>query len=239
MGDNQRIQLTPGFVLHQRPYRDTSALVEIFSRDFGKVGLIARGIRSPKSKWRGDLQSFKPLLLSWQLRGELGTLTDVECNKHGRSLGGATLFSAYYLNELLMRLLERHDPHPALYEDYANALAVLYVQTEVEHILRRFEKHLLDELGYGLVLEHDVETGNELDPEAHYDYHLESGPVSVTANTANGFLFSGKSLLAIASENFDDPAILHDAKRLMRAALKLYLGDKPLKTRELLQQMKS
>lgn len=239
MGDNQRIQLTPGFVLHQRPYRDTSALVEIFSRDFGKVGLVARGIRSPQSKWRGDLQPFKPLLLSWQLRGDLGSLTDVECTRHGSPISGAVLYSAYYLNELLMRLLVRHDPHPVLYEDYANALAALYGQTEVEHILRRFEKHLLNELGYGLVLEHDVETGNELEPEAHYDYHLESGPVPVPADTSSGFLFSGKSLLAIASEKFDDPAVLHDAKRLMRAALKLYLGDKPLKTRELLQQMKS
>ncbi len=239
MATSQRIQLTPGFVLHQRPYRDSSALLEIFSRDYGKLGLVARGIRSPKSKWRGDLQAFKPLLLSWQSRGDLGTLTDVECGRHGAALSGTSLYSAYYLNELLMRLLERHDPHPALFEDYLGALAALHEQVEVETVLRRFEKHLLDELGYGLVLEQDVETGDEIVPESRYDYHLESGPVAIQEEAAGGFVFPGKSLLAIAAENFDDAEVLRDAKRLMRAALRIYLGDKPLKTREIFQQMKS
>lgn len=239
MSASQRIQLTPGFVLHQRPYRDTSALVEIFSRDYGRLGLVARGIRSPKSKWRGDLQPFTPLLLSWQIRGELGTLTDVECSRHAGQLSGPVLYSAYYLNELLLRLLERHDPHPVLFEDYAAALAALHDQAALETVLRRFEKHLLDELGYGLVLEHEVETGSEVVPELNYDYHLESGPVTVTVETAGGFVFPGKSLLAIATEDFNDPDVLQDAKRLMRAALRLYLGDKPLRTRELFQQIKS
>lgn len=238
MSASQRIQLTPGFVLHQRPYRDSSALVEIFSRDYGRLGLVARGIRSPKSKWRGELQPFTPLLLSWQIRGELGTLTDVECSRHAGLLSGPELYSAYYLNELLLRLLERHDPHPVLFEDYAAALAALHDQAALETVLRRFEKHLLDELGYGLVLEHEVETGNQVVPELRYDYHLESGPVTVTAETTGGFVFSGKSLLSIATEDFNDPDVLQDAKRLMRAALRLYLGDKPLRTRELFQQMK-
>jgi DNA repair protein RecO (recombination protein O) len=237
MAAGQRVQLSPGFILHQYPYRDTSALVEIFSRDYGKVGLVARGIRSPKSKWRGDVQPFKPLLLSWQLRGELGVLTDVECSRHDGPLSGTVLYSAFYLNELLMRLLERHDPHPALYDDYASTLADLREQSTIEHVLRRFEKHLLDELGYGLVLEHDAETGNEIDPEAFYDYHLESGPVAV-ADVGGGFVFSGKSLLSMASEEFNHPEVLQDAKRLMRAALRIYLGDKPLKTRELFKQIK-
>ncbi len=238
MGASQRIQLSPGFILHQRPYRDTSALVEIFSRDHGKVGLVARGIRSPKSKWRGDVQPFKPLLLSWQMRGELGVLTDVECSRHDGPLSGTVLYSAFYLNELLMRLLERHDPHPVLYDGYAQTLVDLRGQKDIEQVLRRFEKHLLDELGYGLVLENEVETGNEIDPEAFYDYHLESGPVAVSVEASGGFVFSGKSLLSIAAEEFNNPDVLQDAKRLMRAALRIYLGDKPLKTRELFQQIK-
>lgn len=238
MNANQRIQLAQGVLLHQRPFRDTSALLEIFSRDYGRLGIVARGVHTPKSKWRGDLQPFKPLLLSWQIRGDLGTLTGVECSRPGISLTGAALYSAYYLNELVMRLLQRHDPHPDLYDDYVRALSDLQKADEIEAVLRRFEKHLLDELGYGLVLEQDVETGLGIVAESRYDYHLESGPVAIEKDCAGGFVFSGKSLLAIAAEEFNDADVLLDAKRLMRAALRLYLGNKPLKTRELFQQMK-
>lgn len=239
MSVHQRIQLASCYLLHQRPYRDSSALLEIFSREFGRLGLVARGLRSAKSKWRGELQLFRPLLLSWQSRGDLGTLTGAECASFTGPLSGTALYSAYYLNELLMRLLARHDPHPLLYAAYADALETLGRAGPVESVLRRFEKYLLDELGYGLVFDHDVETGAEVTPRQVYDYRLEAGPVAVPENHPGGFLFSGASLIAMAADEFDDPVVLQDAKRLMRAALKLYLGDKPLKTRELFRQMKS
>lgn len=236
---NMRVQLTPGFVLHERPYRDTSALLELFTRDYGRLGVVARGVRSQKSRLRGELQPFCPLSLSWQARGELGTLTGAERQRGGGLLSGEALFSAYYLNELLLRLLARHDPHPGLYRDYWQALEGLKREPGVEPVLRRFEKRLLEALGYALVLDHEVETGGAIRPGLDYDYHLESGPMPVREGHTGGFVFSGASLLAMAQERFDSEAVMRDAKRLMRAALKVYLGDKPLRTRRLFAQLKS
>ncbi len=235
-----RIQLTPGFVLHERPYRDTSALLELFTREHGRVGMVARGLRSQKSRLRGELQPFSPLLLSWQARGELGTLTGAERQPGGAPLAGDALFSAWYLNELLMRLLPRHDAHPQLFDAYAAALARLAEDSGAPApVLRLFEKRLLQELGYGLVFEHDVESGEPVRPDCHYDYRLETGPVRVPPGQAGGFVFPGTSLLGMAQERFEDERVQKDAKRLMRAALKLYLGDKPLKTRQVLESLRS
>jgi DNA repair protein RecO (recombination protein O) len=183
------------------------------------------------------LQPFRPLLLSWQSRSDLGTLIGAESEHAAPEIGGLALYAAYYLNELLLRLLARHDPHPELYRDYVTALHRLEENAPVEAVLREFEKQLLAALGYALVLDHDVLTGEALDPETRYDYRLEQGPTRAAADAVGGFVFSGASLLAIAAGRFDETAVLRDAKRLMRAALGLYLGDKPLKTRELLRQV--
>ena len=237
MSSIQRVQLAPGFVLHARPYRETSALVELFTFEHGRVAVVARGARGPKSRLRAELQPFRPLLLSWQSRSELGSLTGAESEHAAPLIGGLALYAAFYLNELLLRLLVRHDPHPVLYRDYVDALQRLEEGAPVETVLRRFEHRLLEALGYALVLDRDVRTGEALDPDSHYDYQLEQGPTRVAADTGMGFVFAGSSLLAISAGRFDDAQVLRDAKRLMRAALKLYLGDKPLKTRELLRQV--
>ena len=234
-----RIQLTPGYVLHQRPYRESSALLEVFTESHGRTGLVARGMRSPRSKQRGELQPFRPLRLSWNARGDLGTLTGVEADGSVISLQGTALFSAFYLNELLVRLLARHDPHPYLYHHYQASLQNLSRGMDVEPVLRIFEKNLLQETGYGLPLEHDVETGEAVQAERYYDYHLETGPVAASGDVAQGFLFKGASLLALEREKLEDVQVLQDAKRLMRAALKLYLGGKPLKSRELFRTGKN
>lgn len=229
----QTVQLAPGYLLHQRPYRETSALLEIFSRMHGRIGLVARGVRSAKSKLRGELQPFRALRFSWQARGDLGMLTGVEADGVTPSLRGPALYSGFYLNELLVRLLARHDPHPQLYVAYASALSSLLKGGTVEPTLRCFEMRLLQEAGYGLQLGYDVISGEALHADALYDYHLESGPVMIAAGAAGGFVFRGASLLAIGREELSQPDVAQDAKRLMRAALKLYLGDKPLKSREL------
>ncbi|TCK17583.1 DNA replication and repair protein RecO [Thiogranum longum] len=234
VGSASRVELTPGFVLHQRPYRETSALLEIFTPTHGRVGLVARGVYAPKSRRRGELQAFRALRLSWNERGELGTLTGVESDGPGVSLAGAALYSAFYLNELLVRLLVRHDPHPLLYERYRQALQALSDQPAgIELTLRLFEKQLLQETGYGLLLDVDCETGEPVQADRFYDYHLEAGPVASIPGSTKGFLFPGSSLLALAQESNLDEVVLRDAKRLMRAALSLYLGGKPLKSREL------
>ena len=238
MSAPSQVQLVPAYILHQRPYRESSALLEVFAESWGRVGLVARGVRSPKSRQRGDLQPFRPLRLSWTGRGELGTLTGVEADGAAVSLRGTALYSAFYLNELLVRLLARQDPHPRLYTQYRASLGQLAQAVDIEPVLRIFEKRLLEELGYGLLLDCDVQHGEAVHPGRYYDYHLESGPVPVEGADAQGFVFSGASLLALAREELTTAAVLQDAKRLIRSALNLYLGNKPLKSRELFTAMK-
>ena len=153
-----RVELEPGFVLHHRPFRDTSLLLEVLSMEHGRVGLVARGARGPRSRLKGLLQPFRPLLLSWQLRGELGTLTAAESAAVSAPppSGGERLLGLYYLNELLLRLTARLDPHPGLYQGYAAAVAALADQAALAPELRRFEKRLLDVLGYGPELRFDA-----------------------------------------------------------------------------------
>ena len=232
-----RITLQPGFILHSRPYRDTSALLEVFTREYGRLGLVARGARGAKSKLRGVLQPFRPVLLSWLGRGDLGTLTDAEAQGVALTLGGRALLSGYYLNELVQRLTHRHDPHPTLYDAYQEALVGLNDEMQIERVLRLFEKRLLQELGYGLVLDHDVASGAPLTATALYQYQLERGPVLSEAGASHGLLLHGSSLLSLAGDELQDECSLRENKRLMRAVLALYLGDKPLKSRDLFRGM--
>ena len=227
---HQATQLQPGYILHQRAYRDTSLLLEVFTREQGRCGLVARGARAPKSRVRGLLQPFQPLLLSWTGRGELGTLAGVEADGAAPRLPGSVLYSGFYLNELLMRLLQRNDPHPELFVAYGEALHGL--QSEPQRPLRLFEKHLLEALGYGLLLDHEAGSGEPVNAESDYVYALESGPVRCEGAAARGLRLSGRSLLSLAAEELADAQSLADSKRLMRAALGLYLGDRELKTRE-------
>lgn len=231
------LSLIPAFVLHSRPYRDTSLLLEVFSADSGRVGLVARGARSSRSRQRGLLQPFQPLLLSWSARGELGTLSAVEAAGAPFSLRGHALYSGFYVNELLVRLLHRNDPHPELYPVYGETLTGLMQASEPEPVLRRFELRLLELLGYGLQLERDT-AGAELDPESRYDYRPEEGAVPLApAGQAQGVAVSGHSLLALRTECLDDAQVRLDARRLTRAALDPHLGAAPLKTRAVLRQL--
>jgi DNA repair protein RecO (recombination protein O) len=233
----ERVELAPAYLLHQRPYRESSVLLEVFTGTHGRVGLVAHGVRSSRSRQRGELQLFRPLRLSWQSRGELGTLTGVEVDGNAGPLRGKALYSGFYLNELLMRLLARHDPHPGLFDTYRRSLQCLSAVADVEPVLRRFELRLLEDSGYALQLECDVLSGEALQADRVYDYQLESGPVMMTGEHSGSFAFSGDSLMAMAADEFSDELVLRDAKRLLRAALKLYLGDKPLKSRELFKPL--
>lgn len=231
-----RISLQPAYVLHQYPYRDTSLLVEILSRDFGRIGVVCRGARSARFRQRGLLQPFTPLLFSWVSRGELATHTSVEPAGSLLKPVGEALFSGFYLNELLLRLLQRQDPHPALFSDYAAALGQL-ATGDVPRGLRVFEKRLLDELGYGLLLDREAETGQPLVPEKIYLYRLELGPVTAASAGSDDLVFPGRSLLSLCHDELSDPISLRDAKRLTQAALSLYLGGRPLKTRDVFRQL--
>ena len=221
-----RISLEATYVLHQRPYQDSGLLLEVFSPHHGRIGLIARGVRKPKGRWQSLLQPFVPLLLSWSGRGELGTVVDAEISATAHALKGHMLLSGFYINELMMRLLHRHDPHPELFDYYhslLNQLSLLSDDAEgrqqLQQLLRLFEMQLLQEIGYGLVLEHDVATGAAIDPALNYSYRLGEGPLPVIDVICDVLVVRGRSLLALAEGRLNDVDVLRDAKRLMRAAL--------------------
>jgi len=237
MTNRTRVALEPAWVLHHYPYRDSSLLLEVFSREHGRIGLVARGARSARSRWHSELQILRPLLLSWSMRGELGTLTGVDSRGVVQVLPGRQVLCGCYLNELLLRLLARHDPHPELFTAYEQA--VLLLQTREEQALRLFERQLLQELGYGLLLDHEADTGAPLDPGGLYEYRLEKGPVKCEQARDAGIFLRGSSLLALYNDDLAEPQACREVKQLMRAALALYLGPRPLRSREVLRQLAS
>ena len=229
----------PGYVLHSRPWRETSLIVEGFTREHGRVGLVARGVRRARSRLRGTLLPFHPLLLSWSGRGELPTLTGAETESPVRTLRGRALFSGFYLNELLLKLLPRNDAHPGLFGDYRRALARLGEDDRaVDGALRAFEKRLLDALGYGPTLDRAADTGAPVSPDRRYRYVPERGPVEA-AGGEDGPVVSGRTLLALAggaAAGGGDDRERAEARRLMRAILAPHLGPRPLGSRELFRR---
>jgi len=225
----QRIEFEPAWLLTQRPYRETSLLLELFTLQHGRVGLVARGARGPRSKLRGILQLFTPLLLSWHEAGELGTLVAAEAVAPAVELAGERVFHGWYLNELLLRLTGRHDAHPALYHDYGRALARLPGEG-AEAALRIFEKRLLGEIGYGLPLP------DALEPQRRYRFDPERGAAPAATDEADSY--PAASLLALRDERLDTREALRDARKLLRAALQRQLGGRELETPRLLRQLR-
>lgn len=224
----ESVEMQPAYILHHRAYRDTSALLELITPAHGRIGVVARGARGARSPLRGLLRPFLPLLCSWGGRGELFSLRRAEVAGRMPELRGQTLFAAYYLNELLLRLLQRQDPHPEVFDAYVQALNAL-AGRPLESVLRVFEKRLLDALGYALMLDVDVH-GEPIDPECRYRYIPEQGPELVQGEGG----ISGQALLALAAEACDNAQDLRELKPLLRQVLGLYLGERPLKTREFL-----
>lgn len=234
----QRVDNQACFILHRRDFRNTSLILEVFSANYGRIAMVARGARRPKSPANALLQVFQPLLISWTGRGEMVTLTQVEAAEFVKPLSGTMYASAYYLTELIFRLLKHADVHETLFSLYATTLSSLRdagPDSQVaERSLRVFEKYLLEELGYGLVLDHDVNSGDPIDPEREYQYIPEHGPVLQQGNTTlHGPTVKGSSLLALDSDALDNQDNLRDCKRLMRAVLQNHIGDKPLQSRML------
>jgi DNA repair protein RecO (recombination protein O) len=179
------------------------------------------------------LQSFHPLLLSWSGSGELGLLTGAEPDGYMRPLAGKALFSGLYINELLMRLLHRHDPHPELFHFYRGAIESLNQAQGTETVLRIFEKQMLESIGYGLVLDRDIDSGEPIHGDCTYRYEMDRGPTSLAIRDGDGVRVAGETLLSLARESLETQRALDEAKQLMRAVLRRYLGDKPLATRSL------
>ena len=227
-----RVLLESAFVLHRRPYRDSSLLLEVLTREYGRLGLVAHGARSSRSRFKSLLQPFTPLLLSWTGDGDLATLSGGE--EAGLPLGllHKRALAGLYVNELLVRMLPRCDPQPGLFAAYEVLLAELMAADDAEPPLRRFEKRLLAELGYGLSLDREADSGAPIVAEAHYRYVLDRGPLTVDA-TQTGVPISGRGLLALRDGVLNDPDILKEVKRLTRAVLAEQLQGQALKTRQL------
>ena len=228
-----------GFILHRYPYRETSLLLEAFTHGCGRVGLVARGVRRPGKTFAGaHLHPFQPLLLSWSGRGELGTLNRVEAPEMAIGLKGDAMWCAFYVNELVLRLLHRHEAHADLYDAYDDVLRKLGQDGSQEQALRIFEKRLLAGLGYGLALTRDARSGEPLYAHQTYRYLPDEGPVAADAKSP-GLVVAGATLIALACEALLDAKQLREAKSLLRMALKPLLGDKPLYTRSLFRSMQA
>lgn len=229
--DNQ-----PAYVLHTYPYRETSLVVEVFSEHFGRVAMIAKGARRPRSAVRGVLMAFQPLQVSWFGKSELRTLRTAEWQGGQLPLKGLALLCGFYLNELLIRFLARDDPHPELFNYYQHALQSLGRQDNEAITLRKFERHMLQELGYALTLEQEVESGSPIVPSSTYFFEPDKGPVLKSARE-NSVQLLGKTLLDMARDDYSDPVTVQQSKQLMRTLINHYLDNQQLHTRQILKDL--
>lgn len=231
-----RIQDQPAYILHHRAFRDTSQILEVITPNYGRLSLMSRGSRGAKSRLKSILQPFKPLIIGWSGKGDMPTLTSAEPQMVKiLTLKGKSLPSAFYINELIIKLLHKHDVHERVYLLYESVIRLLADNNEIEPVLRLFEKQLLEELGFGLNLPVNAKTGEAVLAGEEYVYYLEHGPVSLSSVYDESYILklSGKSLLDLDANTLDSEQSLKDAKRLMRVVLNYYLEGKPIKSREL------
>jgi DNA repair protein RecO (recombination protein O) len=228
----RRADLEPAYVLHHWPYRDTSRIVELLCRDHGRVSVFARGVRGAKSRTASLLLPFRAILVSFRGRGEAAQLTAVEPapapDVAGPGLPAASLMAGFYLNELILRLTTRDDPHPELFGHYEEALQGL-ARRDVERPLRLFERRLLETLGYGADLTVDARSGSALDPAGYYVFRATEGLVSAVADAPGAV--RGRCVLHLAAGRLDDGEDLDAARRVLRTALDHCLEGRELSTR--------
>ncbi len=227
----------PAFVLHSYSFRETSLILDVFSRQRGRLAIVARGARRPKSSLRGVLMNFQPLLLSWFGKGEVRTLHSAEWQGGQPYLQGTALMCGFYLNELLLNLLARDDPHEQLFDYYRATLYRLAHETDHAATLRCFEKHLLQELGYALVLDREADNGKAIQANLGYRYAVERGALPDDGDAQAGLPVLGKTMLDMAADDYADPITAQQSKQLMRVLLNHHLGGKPLHTRELIKDL--
>jgi DNA repair protein RecO (recombination protein O) len=232
-----KIDLQPAYVLHTQPFQNTSLLVDFFTIDYGRVRAVAKGARRSSSRIKPYLQAFQPLLVGLSGRNELKNMTAVEGSINALTLIGTRLFCGMYINELMVRLVHGNEPYPELYESYQQTLVGLHGDRDVEQILRRFEFNLLIELGYGIDMEIDIQSGSGIEKSKHYLFHPDRGFEAMAGASAaggnNANVFSGSDILLIRDALTTTIAHPQASRRLARQALQFYLGDKPLMSRAL------
>ena len=232
----KRVQQEPGYVLHHRPFRDSSQILDLLTRDHGRIAVVARGSRGGRSRLAGVLRPFLPLRISWVAKSDLGTLTGAEAAGPPAGLRGDSLLSAYYVNELILSFLHRDDPQPEVFALYEETVAQLNGRIDVAPVLREFEMDLLGLLGYAVNLAHEGGTHTSIAANRNYEYRVEQGPVPV--QRADGpLVFDGRTLQGIAARRFEDPQVLRAASRLLRAVVSHHLGGKELQSRKVLREV--
>ncbi|OCG18013.1 DNA repair protein RecO [Gilliamella sp. App6-5] len=219
------------FILHTRFYTESSLLVDLFVENVGKITVLAKGARRKSSALKGMLQPFTPLIVQYSGQGEIKTLRQVEAMSLALPLVSIFLYSAFYLNELLHRVLVAETEMPTLFDDYLTSLRQLAQQIPAENVLRAFELSLLENLGYHIDYFHCCVTGDDIVKSMHYQYESEKGFISSLLQ--NSTSFTGEQVLAFGKRQFDNDCTLKAAKRFTRMALKPYVGSKPFKSREL------
>jgi DNA repair protein RecO (recombination protein O) len=228
-----RVDLQPAYILHARPYRDTSLLIDLLTPDYGRVTAVARGVRKNKTPKRQLLNPFSRLLVSWQGKTDMKLLTSFESDNHFLTLTANHLYSGFYLNEVLVRLLPEMDAHNGLYFAYEQSLDALQSGADIEPLLREFEFRLLAELGYGLDFTTDARNHTAIEVAGLYECHVQEGFFGASPDIPEHFLLKGEWLLAIAEGDYSHPSTRLAAKQLTRRMLRPLLGSRPLNSRAL------
>ena len=237
MSNKKRIQDQSAWILHHRPFSNTSRILEIMTCEHGRISLIAKGSRSAKSKFRGVLRPFMPLKISWLSRVNLGTLIEAETHDAPISLNGDALISGYYINELLLKLLHKDDPHNEIFLLYSETIKKLSLTNQLAPLLRQFEMRLLKLIGYALSLDEVSDTNEPPDPLSYYEYRPDIGLIAVD-NNKGPMIFLGSQLESIRQQNFECEDTLICANRLLRYVISHQLGGKKLMTRKVIEEMK-
>ncbi len=235
-----RVQSQTAFVIHRMPYSESSLLVDVFTQHHGRLTVLAKGARRLKSRTRGMLMPFQPLLIGWVGRGELPILASAEMTNPYQELRGRALYCGFYLNELLARLLHRYDAHEQLFVAYETAIRNLANKDDDvadAWTLRLFEKALLREIGYAMLLDREADNHVMVETNKGYQYLLDKGPVCLTGQPNGGLNVSGNTLLALHQSSHPTEQNLRESKMLTRAILNRYLDGKPVHSRRLIRQI--
>ena len=228
-----RVDREPAYLLHQRPYRNSSQLLECFSPNYGRVGLVAQGSRRARGGTRALLQPFVPLSLSWSRRGELGRVTTVDVFAHAIELGGRHLLAGYYASELILYLLARDDANPAAFSNYSDCLTALGRCESIARTLRLYEYRLLRSLGFGLELERDVVSSEPIQADLRYSFDVEHGPRAVVGTIGH----RGRDLISLRDERLDDESSIATARDVLGEALTRHLGGRRLRSRDVAREI--
>ncbi len=231
-----KVEHTPCYILHRRDYRESSLILEILSREHGRVSLIAKGAKRNKKQQGISYNLYQEYLMSWVSKSELGTLIDVELATIMTSMSPKQMMTGFYMNEIILRLLHKHESHPELFDSYNTTVRELSNNNTDQVLIRYFEKILLQSLGYGVIFDHDLNTGNNIVAEVKYYYKLDFGPTSNGHENGAGIPVSGSTLIDLDNETLADTKNKNEAKSLLRSLLKQHLGEKPLESRKLYQE---